>query len=303
MRVEPFFDKSTSTLTYVVVDEGTGDAVVIDPVLDYDAASSTISRAAVDRITAYLHDNALTLKMIVETHAHADHLSGSQVLKEWSGGAPVGIGARITEIQRAFKHVFDLPADFATDGRQFDRLFDDGEVVTAGALSFEVIATPGHTPACVSYRFGDAVFTGDALFMPDMGTGRCDFPAGSAADLYESITTRLYTLPDATRIFVGHDYQPGGRPLAFETTVAAQKASNIQLPAGRAKDEFVEFRNARDAGLAAPRLLFQSIQVNVDAGSLPAASSNARRYLKIPINAFRPSTASDAIVDEPLPSE
>lgn len=300
MHVEPFYDQATGTLSYVVHDAGARDAVVIDPVLDYDPASSTISNASVDAVIAYLRREDLEPRMIVETHAHADHLSGSQVLKARFDGAQVGIGARIVEVQRAFKHVFDLPADFATDGRQFDRLFADGEVVDAGAMRFEVIATPGHTPACVSYRFGDAIFTGDALFMPDMGTGRCDFPAGSAADLYESITTRLYALPDATRLFVGHDYQPGGRALAFETTVGAQKESNVHLPATRSKQDFVRFRTERDAGLASPRLLFQSIQVNVDAGSLPAASGNAQRYLKIPINAFRPPTDLETIVDEPV---
>ncbi len=187
--------------------------------------------------------------------------------------------------------MFDPPVDFPTDGRQFDRLLEDGETVEAGSLVFEVIFTPGHTPACATYKFEDAVFTGDALFMPDMGTGRCDFPAGSADDLYRSIIERIYTLPDETRVFVGHDYQPGGRGLAFETTVGEQKRSNVQLPAGRSREDFVAFRTQRDAGLSAPKLLFQSVQVNVDAGSLPEPSSNAMRYLKIPINAFRPADA------------
>ncbi len=300
MNIEPFSDPATSTLTYVVSEPTTGDAIVIDPVLDYDPASSTVSTASVDRIEAFLRAADLRLRMILETHAHADHLSGSQELKRRFPGAQIAIGRRITEVQRVFKEVFDLPADFPTDGRQFDRLLDDAETVTCGGLGFEVIATPGHTPACVTYRFGDAIFTGDTMFMPDMGTGRCDFPAGSAADLYDSITTRIYTLPATTRMFVGHDYQPGGRAVACETTVASQMASNVQLPAGRSKAQFVEFRTRRDAGLATPRLLFQSVQVNVDAGTLPAASTGQRRYLKIPINAFRPLADSATITDEPV---
>ncbi len=300
MNIETLYDSSTNTLTYVVSDPASKDAVVIDPVLDYDPASSVISHASVDRVEAYLRDNGLNLRMIVETHAHADHLSGSQVLKSRFPDARTGIGRRITEVQRVFKAVFDLPADFPTDGRQFDRLFQDGEEVHAGELAFEVLFTPGHTPACVTYRFGDAIFTGDTMFMPDMGTGRCDFPAGSASDLYDSITSRIYTLPESTRVFVGHDYQPGGRELAFETTVAKQKLENIQLPASRSKADFVEFRERRDAGLSTPRLLFQSVQVNVDAGSLPAASNNARSYLKIPINAFRPPADTERITEEPV---
>jgi glyoxylase-like metal-dependent hydrolase (beta-lactamase superfamily II) len=199
--------------------------------------------------------------------------------------------------------VFDLPRDFPTDGRQFDRLLEDGEIVEVGTLRFEVISTPGHTPACVCYRFSDALFTGDAMFMPDSGTGRCDFPAGSAADLYDSITKRLYTLPDQTRVFVGHDYQPGGRTLAYETTIGEEKAHNIQLPATRSREEFIAFRTKRDSGLSAPRLLFQSVQVNVDAGSLPRPAANETRYLKIPINVFRPDPAEPgAISDEALKS-
>src|SRR5690606_6329100 len=224
MDIEAFYDDHTNTPTYVVHDPQSRDAVVIDPVLDYDPAGSEISHASVDRVTIFLRKNQLNLRMILETHAHADHLSGSQVLKRRFPDAQTGVGAKITIVQAIFKDVFDLPADFPTDGRQFDRLLEDGEIVTAGSLRFEVIATPGHTPACVSYRFedherGDALFTGDTMFMPDSGTGRCDFPGGSAEELHDSITRRIYTLPDDTRIFVGHDYQPGGRPLAYQTTV------------------------------------------------------------------------------------
>jgi glyoxylase-like metal-dependent hydrolase (beta-lactamase superfamily II) len=307
MKIEAFYDDATSTLTYVVYDPQSRDAVVIDPVLDYDPASSEITHASVDRVIEFLAAEQLKVHLILETHAHADHLSGSQVLKRGldratsSPGLPspqIGIGAKITIVQATFKEVFDLPEDFPTDGRQFDRLFEDGEQVEAGTLRFSVISTPGHTPACVCYRFGDALFTGDTMFMPDMGTGRCDFPAGSAEDLYDSITERIYTLPDETRMFVGHDYQPGGRALAYETTVGAQKATNIQLPAGRPRAEFVAFRTSRDATLSAPKLLFQSVQVNVDAGALPDPAHNKTRYLKIPINVFRPQPEDPVAIEE-----
>jgi glyoxylase-like metal-dependent hydrolase (beta-lactamase superfamily II) len=301
MDIEAFYDDATSTLTYVVYDRASRDAVVIDPVLDYDPAGSEISHASVDRVSIFLRKHQLDLRMILETHAHADHLSGSQVLKRRFPSAQTAIGDKITIVQSIFKDVFDLPAEFPTDGRQFDRLLHDNELVEAGSLRFRVISTPGHTPACVCYQFGDALFTGDTMFMPDSGTGRCDFPGGSAGDLYDSITQRIYTLPDDTRIFVGHDYQPGGRPLAYETTVAAQKANNKQLPAARPREEFVQFRTSRDATLSAPKLLFQSVQVNVDAGALPEAATNKKRYLKIPINAFRPQPEDPStIVGEPI---
>jgi glyoxylase-like metal-dependent hydrolase (beta-lactamase superfamily II) len=297
MKIEPFYDERTSTMTYVVYDPATHDAVVIDPVLDYEPAGSAVSYESVDDVTAFVRSEGLRVHFVLETHAHADHLSGSQVLKRRFPSAKTAIGRRITEVQRVFKGVFDLPEDFPTDGRQFDRLLDDGEVIEAGSLRFEVIFTPGHTPACASYRFDDSIFTGDALFMPDVGTGRCDFPAGSARDLYRSITGRIYPLPDDTRIFVGHDYPPEGRPLAFETTVGAQKRDNVQLPAGRSEVDFVRFRTQRDAGLSAPRLLFQSVQVNVDAGNLPRPGPGEVRYLRIPINAFRPEDEGPVIED------
>lgn len=308
MQIEAFHDAATDTLTYVVYDPQSRAAVVIDPVLDYDPASSEITHESVDRVSIFLRKHGLEPQLILETHAHADHLSGSQVLKCRFPQAQLGVGARITIVQAIFKDVFDLPAEFPTDGRQFDRLLEDGEVVELDGLRFEVISTPGHTPACVSYLFraaqlgvADALFSGDSIFMPDMGTGRCDFPAGSAEDLYRSITERIYTLPDETRIFVGHDYQPGGRALAYETTVAEQKAHNVQLPAGRPREEFVEFRTSRDASLSTPTLLFQSVQVNVDAGSLPDPADNKQRYLKIPINVFRPQPEDPAaIVGEPI---
>lgn len=288
MNITTFFDTRTNTLTYVVYDEETRDAVVIDPVLDYEPAASKIWTESVEQVIDFVKGKELTLHYILETHAHADHLSGSQILKGHFPNAKTGISARITEVQRTFKTVFDLPHDFPTDGRQFDHLFTDNEVIEAGTLSFKILSTPGHTPACVTYQFEDAIFTGDTLFMPDSGTGRCDFPAGSAHALYQSITQRIYTLPENTRVFVGHDYQPNGRQLAWETTVAAEKAANIQLPDGRPESEFISFREKRDSGLNAPKLLFQSVQVNVDAGKLPNAAGNQMRYLKIPINVFRP---------------
>ncbi|HEY8377946.1 MAG TPA: MBL fold metallo-hydrolase [Nannocystis sp.] len=269
MIIEALFDPRTFTLTYVVFDPATRDAVVIDPVLDYDPFSNQIFSESVDRLSTFLRRHALTLRAILETHAHADHLTSSQVLRARFPGVIVAIGERICEVQAVFKQLFALGDDFVPDGRQFDRLLADDEVIRFGSLEVRVIATPGHTPACVSYHIGDAVFTGDALFMPDYGTGRCDFPRGSAADLYRSITTRLYALPDDTRVFVGHDYQPGGRPLAYESTIGAEKAGNIQLPEGRSEAEFVAFRRDRDARLDPPRLLYPSLQVNIAAGRLP----------------------------------
>jgi glyoxylase-like metal-dependent hydrolase (beta-lactamase superfamily II) len=282
MKIQPFYDPATYTLTYVVFDPKTRDAVVIDPVLDYDPLSSQTSTKSLDQVAAFLEKEKLRLHYVLETHAHADHLSGSQHLKR-RFDARVGIGAAIVEVQKVFKDVFDLPA-LASDGSQFDRLFADGETVAAGGLSIEVIATPGHTPACVTYKIEDAVFTGDALFIEDYGTGRCDFPRGSADALYTSVHDRLYALPDETRVFVGHDYRPGGRPMRAETTIGRSKEENIQLRADTSREQFVKMRTERDAKLEAPRLLYPSVQVNVDAGRLPKAHANGRRYLTIPLN-------------------
>lgn len=294
-HIKTFYDADTSTLTYVVYDERTKDAVVIDPVLDYDPKASKVTAKAVNEVTAFVKAEQLNLRYILETHAHADHLSGAQLLKRRFEGATVAIGEHITKVQAMFKTIFDLPQDFATDGSQFDRLLADGERLEAGSLLIEVIYTPGHTPACVSYLIDDALFTGDTIFMPDMGTGRCDFPGGSAAQMYSSIHERLYALPDQTRVFVGHDYQPGGRALAYETTIAKSKADNVQLSQSTTEAQYLEFRQRRDATLDAPRLLFQSVQVNVDAGHLPSPHPNALRYLRIPINVFRPEVDADAL--------
>lgn len=282
--VEAFFDARTFTLTYVVFDPQTRDAVIIDPVLDYEPVGSKVFEESARQVLDFVKKNDLRVHAILETHAHADHLSGSQVLRRELPGAKVVIGAKITAVQQLFKGFFDLAADFPTDGSQFDALLADDEEYRAGTLLVRALATPGHTPACLSYLIGDAVFTGDALFMPDYGTGRCDFPAGDARDLYHSVTNRLYTLPDDTRVFVGHDYLPNDRALAYESTIADEKRGNIQLPAGRSEEEFVSFRRGRDATLAAPKLLYPSVQVNIDAGHLPAPAGNGKRFLKIPVN-------------------
>lgn len=287
LTIEPFYDPRTFTLTYVVADPMTRDAVIIDPVLDYDPAAGATWTESVDRVTAHVRQRGLRVHYVLETHAHADHLSGSQLLRRRLEAA-VAIGERIREVQATFQTFLDLPASFATDGSQFDRLLADGERLMAGSVAIEVIATPGHTPACVSYRIGDAVFTGDALFIEDYGTGRCDFPRGSASALYDSIQ-RLYALPDETRVFVGHDYQPGGRAVRWETSIGASRAQNLQLGGRTTREEFIALRIARDATLAAPRLLFPSVQVNLDAGRLPAPHANGHRYLVIPLNVLRPA--------------
>jgi len=293
MKIQPFFDTRTYTITYVVYDEVTRDAVVVDPVLDYEPAASKTWTESADEVITFIRKNELTLHLILETHAHADHLSGARHIRRAFPDAKVAIGRRITEVQRTFKHIFGLPEDFPTNGEQFDLLLDDGQTVTAGTVSFKVIYTPGHTPACASYLFEDAVFTGDALFMPDVGTGRCDFPGGSASDLYHSVHERLYNLPDDTRVMVGHDYPPEGREVEWEATIGTHKATNKMLRHGQTEAEFVSARSARDATLAAPRLLFQSVQVNVDGGRLPRPDENEIRYLRIPINAFRPDEGGD----------
>lgn len=286
MQIQPFYDARTSTVSYVVHHPASKDAVIIDPVLDYDPASSKVWSESAEQIIEFVRGQQLNVHYILETHAHADHLSGSQLLKRAFPQAKIAIGEGITIVQQTFKTIFDLTGDFNTDGSQFDRLFKDGEVVNAGALSIEVLFTPGHTPACASYKIEDAVFTGDAIFMPDGGTGRCDFPAGSAKNLYHSVTSKLYSLPDATRVFVGHDYQPDGREVMWETTIGAEKHDNIQLKSTTSEEEFIQFRTARDKTLAAPKLLFQSVQVNIDAGKMPQPNEDKKRYLKIPINVF-----------------
>ncbi len=285
MRVQPLFDARTSTLSYLVFDEKTRDAVVIDPVLDYEPVGSYTHTESVDRLSALVRSEGLTLRWVLETHAHADHMTGAQILRR-RFDARVAIGAAITEVQATFKDVFALER-LATDGSQFDRLLHDGDTLEAGSITIEAISTPGHTPACMTYKIGDALFTGDLVFMDDYGTGRCDFPKGSAARMYESVQ-KLYRLPDAMRVHPGHDYPPATRSWKYETSIGASKDHNPQLSARTSLEEFVAMRNARDATLAAPKLLFPSVQVNIDAGRMPA-EKNGKRYLVTPINLFRPA--------------
>lgn len=297
MEIKHFFDPRTYTLTYVVYDLASKDAVVIDPVLDYDPASSKIWTESAEEVVEFLKEKGLNLQLILETHAHADHLSGSKVLKKAYPEAKLAVGKRITEVQKVFKNVFDLPAEFPTDGRQFDVLLENNQTYKAGTIEFETLFTPGHTPACATYKFGNNIFTGDTLFMADSGTGRCDFPGGSSTDLYNSIINVLYKLPDDTKVWVGHDYQPNGREVKFLDTIANEKANNVALKANMTEKEFVDWRNGRDKTLAAPKLLFQSVQVNVDAGKLPTPHANEIRYLKIPINVFRPPQEGELKLD------
>jgi glyoxylase-like metal-dependent hydrolase (beta-lactamase superfamily II) len=301
METHALFDPATFTLTFVVFDPKTRDAVIIDPVLDFDPLAAQTSVESAEKVIAFVKEKGLKTHYVLETHAHADHLSSSQFLKR-ELDTRVAIGERITEVQETFRAIFDLGPAFRGDGSQFDRLLRDGEVLEAGSLRIEIIATPGHTPACVSFAIEDAVFVGDALFIEDSGTGRCDFPRGSATELYHSVHDRLYALPDATRVFVGHDYQPGGRALRYETTIGASKERNTQLRAGTTEEDYVARRQARDATLAPPRLLFQSVQVNVQAGRLPAPHADGRRYLTTPLNLFRPADDVGAPV-APKPRE
>ncbi len=281
MHIEPFFDERTSTLTYVVHDEATKDAVVIDPVHDFEPAGGRVWAESLEKVSQFITSSGLALHWVLETHVHADHLTGSEWLKK-RFGAKVAISKRVTEVQTVFQGVLDL-RDLKTDGSQFDRLLADGEVLRAGSLEVKVLATPGHTPACSSFVVGDAVFTGDALFLDDIGVGRCDFPKGDAAALYDSVTRKLWVLPDSTRVFTGHDYPPASRTWRASTTVGASKRTNAQLNVELTREEFIERRTARDRGLQAPRLLYPSVQINVDAGRLPMPVLGGQRFLKIPV--------------------
>ena len=283
--IRGFFDEATNTISYLVADPQTRDAAIIDPVLDYKPSSGTVDVRSVDAILAAAKDAGYKVVWSLETHAHADHLSASPYVKAKTG-ARIGIGEKITEVQRIFRPVFNA-TDLKTDGSDFDHLFKDGEHFKIGALDVEVLHTPGHTPACISYRIGDAVFVGDTLFMPDYGTARADFPGGDAHNLYRSIE-RILSLPPQTRLFMCHDYKaPGRDQYAWETTVAEQREKNVQVHKGVKEEEFVAKRNARDATLSAPMLLLPSIQVNIRAGRFPAAETNGVRYLKIPVK-FKP---------------
>jgi glyoxylase-like metal-dependent hydrolase (beta-lactamase superfamily II) len=279
--VQAFHDEATFTVTYVVSDPATSKAAIIDPVHDFDAASGRISTESADAVIDYVRASDLEVDWILETHVHADHLSGAPYLQEQLGGK-VAIGAQVGAVQETFKRIFNL-ADLATDGSQFDRLFADGDTFHLGSIAAHVIATPGHTPACVTYVIGDSAYVGDTLFMPDFGTARTDFPGGSAAQLYDSIQ-RILALPDETRLFMCHDYKaPGREEFAWATSVAEQRASNIHINDGVSRDAFIDMRESRDSQLGMPKLILPSLQINLRAGHLPAPEDNGTRYLKIPL--------------------
>ena len=280
--VKAFFDNATFTVTYVVTDPGSKKCAVIDPVLDYDAASGRSSTKSADDVIAFVESRGLSVEWILETHVHADHLTAAQYLKQKLGGK-IGIGANIAVIQTVFNDVFNLH-DVPDDGSHFDELLGDGATIALGGIEGHVMHTPGHTPACNSYVFGDACFVGDTLFMPDYGTARCDFPGGDAAMLYDSIQ-KIFALPGSTRLFVCHDYKaPDRDEFAWETTVGAEREANINIHAGVTREEFVAFRTERDATLGMPKLILPSIQVNIRAGQFPPPEDNNVSYLKIPLN-------------------
>ncbi|MDJ0607758.1 MAG: MBL fold metallo-hydrolase [Kiloniellales bacterium] len=283
-NVKTFFDQATFTATHLVWDPQTRHAAVVDSVKDYDPKSGRTSTASADELIAFAEQEGLTLEWILETHVHADHLTAAPYLKEKLGGR-TGIGARIDVVQSVFKQVFNAEEAFATDGRQFDRLFDDGETLHIGELEAKVIHTPGHTPACATYVVGNVAFVGDTLFMPDFGTARCDFPGGDARELYRSIK-KILSLPPETRLFLCHDYGPNGRDYQWETTVAAERAENIHVNDSVQEDAFVAMRSERDKQLDMPVLILPSVQVNMRAGDPPPPESNGTRYLKIPLDAL-----------------
>ena len=282
-EVTGFFDEATNTVSYVAVDPATRKCALIDSVLDYDPASGRTYRHSADRMLAFVRGHGLTVEWLLETHVHADHLSAAPYLKQQVGGR-LGIGANITVVQDVFGKIFNAGTEFQRDGSQFDRLFRDGDEFTLGSIEARAIHTPGHTPACMTYLIGDAAFVGDTLFMPDYGTARCDFPGGDARQLYRSIR-KLFALPDATRLFLCHDYKaPGRDEYRWETTVGEEKAHNVHVHDGISEDAFVAMRTARDATLGMPKLILPSVQVNMRAGQMPPAEDNGRRYLKIPLD-------------------
>ncbi len=282
--VTAFFDPATYTVTYVVADPDTRRAAIVDPVLDYQPSSGRTSTASADKVIAFVREQGLETGWILETHVHADHLSGAPHIKAELGGE-TGIGEHVTAVQDVFKDVFNL-GDLATDGSQFDRLFKDDDTFTVGNLECRVMHTPGHTPACITYVIGDAAFVGDTLFMPDFGSARTDFPGGNAGQLYDSIQ-KIYALPPETRMFMCHDYKaPGRNEFAWETSVAEQRKSNVHVNESVSRDEFIELREGRDSMLGMPALILPSIQVNVRAGNLPPPENNDVRYLKIPLDAL-----------------
>jgi len=283
-RVTGFFDPATNTISYVVKDPASDACAIVDSVLDFDYASGRTSYAHADEIIDFVRKHGLKAEWLIETHVHADHLSAAPYIQGKLGGK-LGIGRNITVVQDTFGKVFNEGTEFRRDGSQFDRLFDDGDTYSVGSMECLAIHTPGHTPACMTHVMGDAAFVGDTLFMPDYGSARCDFPGGDAGTLYDSIQTVL-SLPDATRLFMCHDYGPNGRAIQWETTVAEEKAHNIHVGGGKTRAEFVKFRTERDAKLDMPRLILPSLQVNMRAGRLPEPDTNGLRYLKVPVNAL-----------------
>ena len=288
MQVEGMFDPTTGTVSYLVLDPSTRQCALIDSVLDYDAKSGRTHTTNADKLLARVRELGASVQWILESHAHADHLSAAPYLKDHLGGL-LGIGEHITTVQTVFGKLFNAGPDFARDGSQFDRLFADGEEFTIGTLTARVIHTPGHTPACLTYVVSDGAstvaFVGDTLFMPDYGSARCDFPGGDARNLYRSIS-KVLSLPADTKLYVCHDYQPGGREVRFVSTVAEQREKNLHVHDGVSEDEFVTMRTARDATLDMPVLILPSVQVNMRAGHLPEPEANGTRYLKIPLNAI-----------------
>ena len=284
-KVEAFFDEATFTVTYVVSDPATNVCAIVDPVLDYDPAAGRTSTASADAVIAHVRERGLTVEWILETHVHADHLTAAPHLKRALGGR-TAIGFNITAVQSTFAKLFNAEPEFATDGSQFDHLFQDGETFRVGSIEARAIHTPGHTPACMVYLIGDAGFVGDTLFMPDFGTARCDFPGGDARELYRSIQ-KIFALPEETRLFMCHDYKaPGRDAYACETTVGEEKAKNIHVHEGVSEDDFVNMRTERDATLAMPKLILPSVQVNMRAGNKPKPEENGTSYLKIPFDAL-----------------
>jgi len=281
-QIQAFHEPVTGTISYVVYDHCGGHAAIIDPVLDYDPKAGRTSTRNADQLIAFLQAQQLTLAWILETHAHADHLSAAAYLKQQCGGT-VAIGEHIRQVQAIFSGIFHFESSFEADGSQFDHLFRDGETFQIGSLSAQALFVPGHTPADMAYLVGDAVFVGDTLFMPDLGTARCDFPGGNAATLYQS-AQRLLSLPGSTRLFMCHDYPPASREVQWETTVAEQRAANIHIRQGISQDEFVALREARDRTLDMPNLLLPSVQINIRAGEMPPVEADGHRYLRIPLN-------------------
>jgi glyoxylase-like metal-dependent hydrolase (beta-lactamase superfamily II) len=281
--VDSFFDDATNTISYVVTDPNGRSAAIIDSVLDFDYSSGRTDTRSADAIIEFVRKKDLDVVWILETHVHADHLSAAPYLQERLGGK-IGIGRNITIVQDTFGKVFNEGTEFQRDGSQFDSLFEEGDSFMIGQLRGDVLHTPGHTPACLTYVIGDAAFVGDTLFMPDFGTARCDFPGGSAETMYESVQ-KILALPDETRIFVGHDYKaPGRDDYAWETTVGEQKEKNVHVGGGKDKDEFVRMRNERDATLGMPKLIIPSLQVNMRAGQMPPADEQGDVFLKVPVN-------------------